>query len=78
MKVESSKFNDEQKVIKIQGLNWGHQNSNRKVDSTKFWDKNWQTKLEDKNEVSKIKDESGVIKIQKGGNSSKKKMSMDL
>ena len=71
--MESSKFNDENRVIKIQGLNWGHQNSSRKVESTKFWDENWQTKLKDKNEVSKIKDESGVLKIQKRRGLIKKK-----
>jgi len=46
MKVQSSKFNDENRVIQIQGLNWGHQNSSRKVESIKFWDENWLTKTQ--------------------------------
>jgi len=46
MKVESSKFNDEKRVIQIQGLNWGHQNSSRKVESIKIWDENWLTKTQ--------------------------------
>ena len=51
--MRSSKFKDkkgssQQKVgsQKIQGLNWGYQNSSRKVESTKFWDENWLTKTQ--------------------------------